>query len=296
MARCLVVPLPPMCAHTILCQGDSLLDVKLLDLQDAYMVKVGDLEPWCPSVCAPEASQKWMILDPRTRVAAAPEKRKGGIQGGGGDDEAKEEANGSAGRNLKPTDLVPLTFWSPGRGLYRELIHRFNAGAVIDLTAMDNVSALASVPHGLAWTAVAQTAAHAAHLRARVAAGLFHAMLDRESPIFSSELAAACRSIAPEIAGIMPQEETETENTPQKRPRVPPGFTMSHIAASSTKKRKRQDQPRLLESDPQVQARTCAQWNLLAVHMLGQLQRLTCRLKKWGSYVVACLAEGPYYI
>ena len=276
------------------CRGDSLLDVKLLDLQEAYMVKVGDLEPWCPSVCAPEASQKWMILDPRTRVAAAPKKRKRGILEDCDADEKKDEANDdgrgnrTARSNLEPTDLVPLTFWSPGTGLYRELIHRFNAGCVIDLTAIDSVSALASVPNGLAWTAVAQTAAHAAHLRARVAAGLFHAMLDRTSPLFSPELACACRSIAAEIPGIMPQEKTDKENTPQKRPRVIPGYTNSHIAASATKKKKRSDKIRLRDA-MQAKAGARVQCDLLVVHMPGQPQRLTC-LEIWGPYhcMISC--------
>ena len=226
------------------------------------MVKVGDLEPWCPSVCAPEASEKWMILDPRTRIVAAPKKRKSGMQAEDGDDaeeqgEAKEgDGIGSAGRNVKPTDLVPLTFWSPGRGLYKELIHRFNAGAVIDLTALDNVSALASVPHGLAWTSIAQTPAHAAHLRARIAAGLFKDMLDFESPLFSADLELACRSIAPETPETMPPEVTEMESTPQKRPRLLPGYTTSHIAASDAKKKKR-DQSRLRAAAVQPKAWTC---------------------------------------
>ena len=175
--------------------------------------------------------------------------------------EAKEgEGSGSAGRNLRPTDLVPLTFWSPGRGLYKELIHRFNAGAIIDLTALDNVSALASVPHGLAWTSIAQTPAHAAHLRARIAAGLFNDMLDFESPLFSSELELACRSIAPETPETMPLEVTEIESTPQKmtkRPRLLPGYTTSHIAASAAK-RKRRNQSRLHVVAMQSQAWTCA--------------------------------------
>ena len=231
------------------------------------MVKVGDLDSLRPSVCAPEASQKWMILDPRTRVAAALKKRKGGIQQDGDVDDAEQDeakddgrGNGSAGRNLQPRDLVPLTFWSPGMGLYKELIHRFNAGSVIDLTAIDNVSALASVPNGLAWTAIAQTATHAAHLRARVAAGLFNAMLDCESPLFSSELALACRSIAPEIPEIMAAEVTPTEKTPQKRPRVLPGYTTSRLAASAAK-RKRRDQSRLGAAAKQAQAGTCVHLN-----------------------------------
>ena len=257
------------------------------------MVKVGDSDPWCPSVCAPEVSQKRMILDPRMRVAAAPKTRKRGILGDCDAGEEKDEANDdgqgnrTAGGNLKPTDLVPLTFWSPGKGLYRELIHGFNAGSVIDLTAIDNVSALASVPHGLAWTAVAQTAAHAAHLRARVAAGLFNAMLDRNSPIFSPKLALACGSIAPEIPGIMPQKE----NMPHKRQMGIPAYTTIHIAASAIKKKRRADGIRLRDA-MQAKAGAPVQSNLLVVHMPGQPQRLTQRLKVWGPYHCILLCAG----
>ena len=224
MARCSVVQLSPVRAQAILCQGDAILDVKLLALRDAYQVKVGDLEPWCPSVCAPEAYQKWMILDPRAKVSGAQKKRKGVLREDDEDVSNDNPGPGSAGRKVEPHDTVPLTFWSPGQDMYRELIHRFNAGIVFDLTAVDNVSALASVPYGLAWTAIAQTAAHAAHLRARVAAGLLHAMLDRTSPLFSPELACACRSIAAEIPGIMPQEKTDKENTPQTNFLTPTTF------------------------------------------------------------------------
>jgi len=154
---------------------------------------------------------------------------KGGKSNDDVDDEgaADVEVRGSAGRRLLPDDQVPLTFWSPGRGFYQELIHRFNAGAVIDLTAVDNVSAIASVPQGLAWTAVAQTAAHAAHLRARVAAGLFNAMLDSESRLFSAELSAACQSIVNLAAAPEPQPREIAEITPMKKPMAAAGRNMS---------------------------------------------------------------------
>ena len=122
---------------------------------------------------------------------------------------------------------MPLTFWSPGRAFYQELIHRFNARAVIDLTAVDNVSAIASVPQGLAWTAVAQTAAHAVHLRARVAAGLFNAMLDSESRLFSAELSAACQSIVNLAAASEPQPREIAEITTTKKPMAAAGRAMS---------------------------------------------------------------------
>ena len=192
-------------------------------------------------------------------MAGAPKKRKGGARGDADDedDDKDQQGPGSAGRKIMPDEPVPLTFWSPGRSLYRELIHRFNAGAVFDLTAVDNVSALASVPHRLAWTAIAQTAAHAAHLRARVAAGLFNAMLDCESPLFSSELASACQRIDSEIPEIVLPVTTATENTPQKRPRVSPGYTTSRIASSAVKTRRRRDQSRLGVAARQAQAGTC---------------------------------------
>ena len=223
--------LSPVRAQAILCQGDAILDVKLLALRDAYQVKVGDLEPLSPSVCAlNKASQKWMILDPRAKVSGAQKKRKGVLR------EDDEDVS---------------------QDMYRELIHRFNAGIVFDLTAVDNVSALASVPYGLAWTAIAQTAAHAAHLRARVAAGLFNAMLDCANPLFSAELASACQGIPAELSGIGPEEETEKTKTPEKRPRVLPGYAVSHLAASATKKRRRRDQTRLGAAAREAKAGTC---------------------------------------
>lgn len=156
-------------------------------------------------------------------------RNSGGKSNDGDDDEgaADVEARGSAGRCLLPDDQVPLTFWSPGRAFYQELIHRFNARAVIDLTAVDNVSAIASVPQGLAWTAVAQTAAHAVHLRARVAAGLFNAMLDSESRLFSAELSAACQSIVNLAAASEPQPREIAEITPTKKPMAAAGRAMS---------------------------------------------------------------------
>ena len=284
----------PACAQAILCQGDSILDVKLLDLRDAYMVKVGDLEPLSPSVCAPKAYQKWMILDPRAKASGAPKKRKRGPREDDDDDDEDNDRQGpgSAGRKIGPHDAVPLTFWSPSQGLYRELIHRFNAGCVFDLTAVDNVSAIASVPYGLAWTAIAQTAAHAAHLRARVAAGLFNAMLDCASPLFSAELASACRGIAPEISGIVPEVETEKTTTPVKRPRLLPGYTASHLAASATRRRRR-DQSRLGAAAREAKAgRACDE---IHVFLITPGQAWRCR-KRWGLNAVARRAGDPFRI
>ena len=253
-----MVQLSPVRAQATLCQGDAILVVKLLALRDAYQVKVGDLEPLSPSVCAlNKASQKWMILDPRAKVSGAQKKRKGVLREDDEDVSNDNPGPGSAGRKVEPHDTVPLTFWSPGQDMYRELIHRFNAGIVFDLTAVDNVSALASVPYGLAWTAIAQTAAHAAHLRARVAAGLFNAMLDCANPLFSAELASACQGIPAVLSGIGPEEETEKTKTPEKRPRVLPGYTVSHLAASATKKRRRRDQTRLGAAAREAKAGTC---------------------------------------
>lgn len=233
----------PLNAHGLhLPLGDCLLNVKLLDLQAAYMVKAWALEPNRP--LGPhhfKASKKWLILDPRAKVAEGRRKRiKGGKNDDDDDDDYEDavdgEVQGSAGRCVLPEDHVPLTFWSPGKGFYQELIHRFNAGAVIDLTAVDNVSAIASVPQGLAWTAVAQTAAHAAHLRARVAAGLFNAMLDSESPLFSAELSAACQSITDFAAGSEPQPKEITVITPKKDLKAATGLNMSLFGAASKKK------------------------------------------------------------
>jgi hypothetical protein len=231
-----------------------------------------------------------MILDPRAKVSGAQKKRKGGIREDDDEDEDKDKTGpGSAGRKIGPHDPVPLTFWSPGQDLYRELIHRFNAGIVFDLTAVDNVSALASVPYGIAWTAIAQTAAHAAHLRARVAAGLINAMLDCASPLSSAELASACQGIPPELSGIVPEEETEKTTTPEKRAWVLPGYTVSHLAASATKKKKRSDEIRLRDA-MQAKAGARVQCDLLVVHMPGQPQRLTCCLEIWGPYhcMISC--------
>ena len=63
-------------------EGDSLLDVKLLDLQDAYMVKVGDLEPWALCLC-PRGVSEVDDAGSKNEGRCCSEKKEGRHAGGG---------------------------------------------------------------------------------------------------------------------------------------------------------------------------------------------------------------------
>jgi hypothetical protein len=127
-----------------------------------------------------EDTEKWKILDPRTRAG-------------------KGDGTGTL-LPSKEDSMVPLSCWTSHKTFYAELLHRFCPKSVIDLTPMDYPSAVAAAESGINWTGVAQTSQHAELLRARIAAGLLHSMVQPESPLHKPDLANVHADLSGEVS------------------------------------------------------------------------------------------------
>lgn len=126
-----------------------------------------------------EDTEKWKILDPRSKTG---------------------KADGTGTLQPEKDGTVPLSCWTSHKTFYAEIIHRFFPKSVIDLTPMDYPSAVAAAESGISWTGVAQTSQHAALLRARIAAGLLHSMVQPESPLYKPDLAKVHADLSAEMS------------------------------------------------------------------------------------------------